>query len=112
MNRGTVFAALMLGACSATDHNFVVDTSEADRPVVKAVLTLCDQPPKTLLASGKWFVGQVRACEGGGNIELQHIDGSISNCRIGYVTTMSDWWLVKVRGRVCDVQWVPEPTDG
>ena len=102
-------SACLLAACSAENHNFVVDVAEADKPVSKVVVTICKEPPMTLERTGKWFVGRVIVgCEGSGNVRLTYTDGTITDCPIGYVTTFDDWWLFEVRGRSCSVEWSGE----
>jgi hypothetical protein len=104
-----VLGAVLLTACSE-NHSFVVDTAGADKPVATAVVTICKEPPKALQPSGKLFVGRVvsRCGEGEGRVRLTYADGTTTDCPIGYVTSFDDWWLMKVRGRSCTVEWKSE----
>jgi hypothetical protein len=98
-----IAVGLLLGGCSDARNSFVVDVSAATTPVTVAAATLCDKPPVGLKRQGQWFVGSMAArCEGSGRIRLTHADGSITDCRIGYVTASAEqWWTFELRGRTC-----------
>lgn len=104
-----ILSAVGLTACSGENHSIVVDVAEAGKPVSKAVVTLCEEPPKALERTGKWFVGRVIVgCEGSGNVRLTHNDGTTTDCPIGYVTSFDDWWMFEVQGSSCAVNWSGE----
>ena len=98
-------AGLVLSSCSPVTHTYVVETQQADNPVVSAAVTVCRQPTWPLEKSGTLFAGANGArCEGSGFVRLSHQDGTTIDCPVGYVTTMDETFVFTVSGRSCELQ--------
>lgn len=100
-----IAAAALLYGCSPVTHTFVVEAQSAANPVVTASVSVCLRPTWTLKRSGTRFTGVNRKrCEGSGFIRLTHQDGTTTDCKVGYVTTIDETFTYVVRGRSCDLK--------
>lgn len=105
MNWSVILAASLLVGCSPVTHTFEVETKDAHSPVNSAVVSICDKPEQALERSGTRFsVTLTNRCEGSGYVRLSHAAGAITDCPVGYVTTLDERWSFVVRDRSCDLQ--------
>jgi uncharacterized lipoprotein YmbA len=105
MKRLIIASAALLSACSPVRHTYTVETQHAASSVVSARVSVCRQPTWSLEKSGARFAGAKRErCEGSGFIRLTHQDGTTTDCKVGYVTTMDQTLAYKVSGRSCEPQ--------
>lgn len=96
--------AMLLSACSFATYSYTVETAEAHSPVRSASVDVCSQREWPLERSGTVFSGSsTDSCEGSGVIRLVHADGTITECRVGYVTTTNQSLAFAVRGRSCEL---------
>lgn len=97
-----VTAAILLG-CSSVTHDFTVDVKDAGSPVGGVQVSVCDRQPQALSRDGSFFRGTVTdRCEGQGFVRVSFADGSKVDCRIGYITTLSDRWSFKISDHSCE----------
>lgn len=103
MKRLIIASAALLSGCSPVTHTYIVETQNADSPVVSAKVSVCRQSMWSLERSGTRFTGANRKrCEGSGLIRLTHQDGTATDCQVGYVTTMDQTLAFVVSGRSCE----------
>ena len=103
MKQFTLAGVVLFSACSPVSHSFAVDAEHAASPVTAASVTICGKSATVLARSGTRFNGVVTSnCEGEGTIRLNFADGTIAECKIGYVTILDDRWHFAVRGRSCE----------
>jgi hypothetical protein len=105
MKRLIITAAAVLSGCSPATHTYIVQTQNADSPIVFAAVSVCRQPTWLLEQSGTRFTGANRhPCEGVGFIRLTHQDGTMTDCQVGHVTITDQTFAYKISGRSCEPQ--------
>lgn len=99
-----VASGALLTACSSATYDYSVETAEAHSPVTTATVEVCREPAWRLERSGTRFEGRSTSpCEGSGVVRLTHLDGTITECPVGYVTTMDQGLAFVVRGQSCEL---------
>lgn len=111
MNRdGLLVAVTLLGACSAQPHIFVVDVSQAEKPVDRAVVIFCHGRSQLLERDGAFFQAEAIArCKRSGKLRLTYADGTRTDCPIGRVVAKDEWLGFQVLGRSCTSKWSEAP---
>ena len=79
---GAMIGVLLLSACLAPPHHFVVQGGEE---AIAATLTLNGESTP-MAGSGTRFTGSRHVADASGSIQIDYSDGRSVTCTIGYIT--------------------------